>query len=129
MMATAAAIRITSPDEARVIDHAVRFAGQRDEACYVITIVPESSFRYVDDSQVPIVERNLEHIRERNAIPIVQEGDDVARSLIAVAPLFGIRTLFLQSGSSRLLGRTIAEQLLLLDPPFDVVVIGSDENA
>jgi K+-sensing histidine kinase KdpD len=127
-MAVGAAIRITSPDEVRIIEHAAAFAKQRDEACYVISVVPDAAYSYVNDRQAETVRRNVAAIAEQHAVPIVQEGDDVAKALIEVAPLFGIKTLFLQRGSARLLGRTIAERLLLLDPPFDVVVIGSDET-
>ena len=45
---------------------------------------------------------------------------------MAAAKSFGIGTLFLQGGSSHLLGLSIAEQILYLDPPFDVVVVGSE---
>jgi hypothetical protein len=57
---------------------------------------------------------------------VIQEGDDIAKTLLAVARGFGVRTLFLKSGSSHGLGRSIAEQLLYLDPPFDVVIVGSE---
>ena len=65
-------------------------------------------------------------LTEANALPVMQEGDDVVRTLLAAATAFGVQTLFLQSGAAHLLGRSIAEQILYLDPPFDVVVVGSD---
>lgn len=122
-MTVAAAIRITSPDEARVIEHAAEFARQQGETCYVISVIR----RYgVDEEQNEIVQRNMQLISEARGVPVMQEGDDVAAALVAAARWFGVRTLFLQSGTSRLLGRSIAEQLLDLDPPFDVVVVSSE---
>ncbi|HEY2093532.1 MAG TPA: hypothetical protein VGJ81_16775 [Thermoanaerobaculia bacterium] len=125
-MSVAAAIRITSPDEERVIRHAAEYAQQQSEPCFVISIV--NSLPYGDDAeeQRDIVARNLALIDDLQASPVMQEGDDVAKTLLAIARGFGVRTLFLQSGTSRLLGRSIAEQLLYLDPPFDVVVVSSE---
>lgn len=125
MMAVGAAIRLTSPDERRIIEHAAAFAKQRKEPCYVISVVPDAAYRYVDERQEAIVRYNVAQIAEFRAVPIVQEGDDVPKCLLAVARAFGIDTLFVQSGGSRRIGRSIAERLLLLEPPFDVVVIGS----
>ena len=125
-MSVAAAIRITSPDEARVIRHAAEYAQQQGEACFVISVVPLLTYGTLDDGLAEIVARNLQLIQEAHAAPVMQEGDDIARTLLATARHFGVSTLFLQSGTSGLLGRTIAEQLLYLDPPFDVVVIGSE---
>ena len=122
-MSVAAAIRITSPDEARVIEHAAEFARQQGETCYVISVIHDYG---VDPADNDVVRRNLQLISENQAVPIMQEGDDVAPALIAAARWFDVRTLFLQSGTSRLLGRSIAEQLLYLDPPFDVVVVSSE---
>ena len=122
-MSVAAAIRINSPDEARVIEHAAEFARQQGEPCYVISVLRSYS---VEPEENDIVRRNLQIIADNQAVPIMQEGDAVAPALIAAAKWFDVRTLFLQSGTSRLLGRTIAEQLLYLDPPFDVVVVGSE---
>jgi len=118
-MSVGAAIRITSPDEERVIKHAAEFAQQQGSHCYVISIVHE--LPYGD-----IVKRNLELIAQLKATPVIQEGDEIAKTLLIVAQSFGIRMLFLQSGPAHGLGRTIAEQLLYLDPPFDVVVVGSE---
>jgi len=125
-MSVGAAIRITSPDEERVIKHAVAFAAQRGEPCFVISVVHDLPYGNVSEEQRDVVLHNLALIAELRAAPVMQEGDDVARTLLAVAEGFGVRTLFLQSGTSRLLGRSIAEQLLYLDPPFDVVFVGSE---
>ena len=59
------------------------------------------------------------------ASQVMQVGNDVPKALLAIASGFGVRTLFLQSGTSRLLERSIAEQLLYLYPPFDFVVVSS----
>jgi K+-sensing histidine kinase KdpD len=125
-MSVAAAIRITSDDEERVIRHAAEFAHQQGASCFVISVVRELPYGAVDDQERDAVVRNLELIGRLEASPVMQEGDDVAKTLIAIAQGFGVRTLFLQSGTSRLLGRSIAEQLLYLHPPFDVVVVGSE---
>jgi K+-sensing histidine kinase KdpD len=125
-MSVAAAIRITSPDEERVIRHAAEFAQQQRKHFFVISIVRELPYGQVSEVNREIVMRNLELIAESNASPVMQEGSDIARTLVAAAKSFGIGTLFLQGGSSHLLGRSIAEQLLYLDPPFDVVVVGSE---
>lgn len=125
-MSVGAAIRITSPDEARVISHAAAFAQQEGVSCFVISVVSDLPYGAVSDEERDIVLRNLELISESRASPVMQEGLDVAKTLCAVAQGFGVRTLFLQSGTSLLLGRSIAEQLLYLNPPFDVVVVSSE---
>jgi K+-sensing histidine kinase KdpD len=125
-MSVGAAIRITSPDEGRVIEHAAAFAQQQDMPCFVISVVRQLPYGDVTDAERDVVVRNLELIAASNASPVIQEGDDVARTLLTVAAAFGVRTLYLQSGTSRLLGRSIAEQLLYLNPPFDIVVVGSE---
>jgi len=122
-VSVAAAIRITSPDEGRVIEHAAEFARQQGETCYVISVIRGHG---VDDEENEIVRRNFQLISDARAVPVMQEGDDIAPALIAAARWFGVRTLFLQSGTSRLLGRSIAEQLLYLDPPCDVIVVSSE---
>jgi K+-sensing histidine kinase KdpD len=114
-MSAGAAIRIDSPDEERVIRHAVDFARQQGSPCYVISVVRELPHG-------DVVTRNLQLISELQATPIIQEGDEIAKTLLLVARGFGVRTLFLGSGKAR----SIAEQLLHLDPPFDVVVVGSE---
>lgn len=122
-MNVGAAIRINSANETRIIEHATTFAQRHGVVCYVISIVPD--MRFGDDDAV-IVRSNLNLISERGAIPIMQEGNDIPSALIAVARAFGITTLVLRNGTARRLGKTIAEQLLVLDPPFDVVVIGTE---
>src|SRR5438477_2142963 len=126
-MAVACAIRIASTDETRVIEDAAAFAQQQDAKCFVISVVDDLPYGTIRDDEREIVRRNLDVIARSQALPVMQQGDDVAKTLLAVARRFGVRTLFLQSGTSRLLGRSIAEQLLYLNPPFDVVVISSDE--
>lgn len=111
-MSIGAAIRITSPDEAIVIEHAAAFAQQRSVPCFVI------SYGTVSDDELDVARRNLEIIAEHKASPVMQEGDNVVRTLFDVARLFGVHMMFLR--------RPIAEQILPLDPPFDVVVVGSE---
>ena len=118
-MSVGAAIRIDSPDEERVIRHAVELARQSKSPCFVISIVRDMPS---DDA----VRRNFQLISDLRATPVIQEGDEIAKTLMLVARNFGVQTLFLQSGDSRALGRSIAEQLLYLKPPFDVVVVGDE---
>ena len=125
-MSVGAAIRITSPDEARVIEHASAFAKRQGARCFVFSVVRNLPYGAESEEERDVVLRNLRLIADSEASPVMQQGDDVARTLITVAQSFGIRTLFLQSGPAHGLGRTIAEQLLYLDPPFDVVVVGSE---
>ena len=125
-MSVGAAIRITSADEARVIEHASALARREGVPCFVISVVHDLPYDVETEDDLETVARNLELIAESKASPVMQQGDDIAATLLTVARSFGVRTLFLQSGSARLLGRSIAEQLLYLDPPFDVVVIGSE---
>ena len=114
----AAAIRITSADEVRVIEHAAAFARQHSEACFVISVVDSLPYGTVTRENEAIVRANVEAIMREQCAPVMQEGDDVAQTLVTVARSFGIRMLFLQSGST-------VERLLTLHPPFDVVVVGS----
>ncbi len=117
-MSIGAAIRITSPDETKVIEHAAAFAQQRSVPCFVISVVDQLPYGTVRDEERAVVRRNLELISEHRASPVMQEGNNVAQTLLAVARLFGVSVMFLQE--------KIAEQLLPLDPPFDVVVVGSE---
>ncbi len=125
-MSVAAAIRITSPDEERVIRHAAEFAQQQHTPCFVISIVRHLPYGAVRLEEHDAVRQNLKLITAAQAAPVMQEGEDIAKCLLGVACAFGINTLFLQSGMSRLLGRSIAEQLLYLQPPFDVIVVSSE---
>lgn len=121
-MSVAAAIRITSADEERVIEHAASFARQRGEPCFVISVVDSLPYGAAGDQELVNVERNLARILAADAAPVMQEGADIAETLLTVARGFGVETLYLGSGSAR--GRSIAERLLYLEPPFDVVVVG-----
>lgn len=117
-MTIAAAIRITSADEVRVIEHAAAFARQHSEQCFVISVVHSLPYGAVTAENEEIVRANVDAIMREKCAPVMQEGDDVAQTLLTVARGFGIRTLFLQSG-------TTVERLLTLHPPFDVVVVGN----
>ena len=117
-MSVGAAIRITSPNETKVIEHAATFAQQHSVPCFVISVVEELPYGIVAEEERDVVRRNLELISEHKASPVMQQGDNVAQTLLTVARLFGVRMMFLQ--------RSVAEQLLQLDPPFDVVVVGSE---
>ncbi len=122
-MSVAAAVDITSPEAGSLIATASMAAQRRHELCYVIAIVP--SMREIEGGEnKEIVDRNLDLIAARNASPVLQEGNDVARCVIAAAALFGVDMLFVGNGRPRLLGRTIAEKILHLAPPFEVVVVG-----
>ena len=124
-MSIGAAIRITSADEERVIRHAASFAARAQLPCFIIAVVDELPYgRDAADTRDAIL-ANLALIETVHATPVMQEGSDVAQTLLAVARGFGVKTLFLQSGTARLLGRSIAERLIYLDPPFDVVVVSS----
>ncbi len=122
-MSIAAAVRITSPDQSKVIEHAAAFAQQRAVPCFVISVVDQLPYGRTTEEEREIVLRNLDFISQCKASPVLQEGDNVPQTLLAVARLFGVRMLFLQRGNS---DHPIAEQLLRLDPPFDVVVVGSE---
>ncbi len=117
-MSVGAAIRITSPDEATVIEHAAAFAQQRSVPCFVISVVDQLPYGTIAEEEREVVQRNLDLISDNKASPVLQEGDDFVQTLIGVARLFGVRILFVQ--------RSIAEQVLRLDPPFDIVVVGSE---
>jgi hypothetical protein len=121
-MTVAAAIRVTSADEARVIEHAAAFARQHSEACFVISVVPSLPYGATTDKDEQIVQMNMETVLREKCAPIMQEGDDVPKTLLTVTRGFGVRTLFLQSG-------TTVERLLTLHPPFDVVVVGGERGA
>lgn len=116
-MTIAAAVDITAADQDSVIAAAAAFALQRGEPCYMISIV-----RKIGEGNREIIERNLSLITSRNASPVMQEGDDVARCLAAVAEKFGVKMLFVQNGRRRF-GRSVAEELIHLKPPFQVVVV------
>jgi K+-sensing histidine kinase KdpD len=125
-VAVAAAVKIASPDQETVITAAALHAQQRGVPCFVISIVPSLPYGAIDDGARQRIERNLALITARNASPVMQEGDDVARCLRLVAEKFGVETLFIQNGRRRF-GRTLAEKLIHLKPPFHVVVVNREE--
>lgn len=117
-MSVGAVIRLTSRNETKVIEHAAAFAQQHSVPCFVISVVDELPYGRADEEEREVVLSNLKLISEHKASPVMQQGDNVAETLLGVARLFGVRMMFLQ--------RSIAEQVLRLDPPFDVVVVGSE---
>jgi K+-sensing histidine kinase KdpD len=119
-MTIAAAVDITASDQDALIATAASFAQQRGEPCFMISIVSK-----IRDDEREIVERNLSLITARDASPVMQDGDDVARSVTAIAERFGVATLFIKNGSRRF-GRTLAEQLIHMKPPFQVVVLSPE---
>jgi len=127
-MSVAGAIRIASREDARVIHHAASFAADDHATCYIVSVVDELPYGREAEAARDAVLENLALIEHLHACPVMQEGDDVAETLLAVARSFGVTTLFLQSGTSRLLGRSIAERLLYLHPPFDIVIVRSDDR-
>lgn len=124
----AAAIRITSPDEARLIERAAAFSRRSGSRCYAISIVRSLPDDASTDAERSVVASNLALIAGQNATPILQEGHDIPRALVAVGRFFGIGTMFVRSGRSAVPGHSVAERLILLDPPFEVVVIGESEE-
>jgi hypothetical protein len=118
----AAAVDITAADQDQLIAAAANYARQRGERCFVISIVKSLA---VADEQSEVIARNLVLITSRNVAPIVQEGDNVARSLRIIGEKFGVKTMFIQNGRRRF-GRTMAEQLIHLKPSFEVVVVSPD---
>lgn len=120
-MTIAAAIRITSADDERLIRQAASFAAHTSVPCFMIAIVDELPYGRDAGDARDAVRRNLELIESLQATPVMQEGDDVAKALVTVASGFGVTTLFVRSGAGR--RRSVAEEVIDLDPPFDVVVI------
>ena len=116
-MTVAAAVDITAPDQDALIAAAATFAHQRGEQCFAISIV-----RRIDDENREIVERNLALITSRNASPVMQQGDNIAHALTMIAEQFGVGTLFIQN-SRRRFGRSVAEEVIHLKPPFQIVVV------
>ena len=125
-MSIAAAIRITSPNEERVIERAAEFAQQQNTTLYVISVVRELPHGAQTDEEREIVQHNLDLIAKQGASPVFQEGDDIPHALLVVARAFGVHTMFVQSGHTGPLGRSVAEQLLYLNPPFEIVIVGSE---
>jgi K+-sensing histidine kinase KdpD len=127
-MSVAAAIRISSRADAAVIESAASFAADVQTTCYVVSVVDELPYGGNAEEARDVVLENLTLIERVHACPVMQEGDDVAQTLVSVARGFGVTTLFIRRGVSRLLGRSLAERLLYLNPPFDVVVVGTDDT-
>lgn len=125
-MSVAAAVRITSRSDDVTIAHAAAFARRHGLSCYVISVVDHLPYGDVADAERDAVLHRLQVIAEHQATPVMQEGNDVAGTLLAVATRFGVTTLFLRSGAAGVFGRSIAEQLLYLNPPFEVVVLPSE---
>jgi K+-sensing histidine kinase KdpD len=119
-MSVAAAVDITAPDQDALIATAAMFAQQRGEPCFMISIVHK-----IREEERETVERNLLLITSRNASPVMQDGDDVARMLTLLAEKFGVGTLFIKNGNRRF-GRSLAEQLIHMKPPFQVVVLSAE---
>jgi len=117
-MSVAVAVPINPVDAEMLIDRAVAFAERSGDACFAISIVRDSD--EIDD--------HLRLIAEHRATPVVQEADDIAQGIISAATWFGVRTLFVQNGRRRLFRRSIAQQLLALDPPFEVVVLQREDD-
>jgi len=124
-MSVGAAIALESPHAARVIAAASRRAEERGEPCFVISVVPPVTSERTSEEE-ELVAHNVQLITARNASQVVQEADDVPSALLAVAKIFGIRTLFIGNARRRLLRRTVPEKLLRLAPPFEIVVVTRD---
>lgn len=119
-MTIAAAVDIVAEDQEAVIAAAAKFARQRGEPCFAISVI-----RTLREAQREIVEHNLTLITARNASPVLlQDESGVAATLASAAKKFGIGTLFVKNGRRRF-GRSLAEQLVRLRPAFEVVVIHS----
>jgi K+-sensing histidine kinase KdpD len=122
-MSIGAAISMTSPDGGRIIAAASLRAQERGEKCFAI-IVLHTGERMAQEKE--IVAENLALIMARNASPVVQESDDIPGALISAARQFGVRTLFVGSARPRILGRSVAEKLVRMAPPFDLVIVQRD---
>jgi K+-sensing histidine kinase KdpD len=122
-MSIGAAISMTSPDAGRIIAAASLRAQERGEKCFAI-IVLHTGERMAHEKE--IVAENLALIMARNASPVVQESDDIPGALISAARQFGVRTLFVGSARPRILGRSVAEKLVRMAPPFDLVIVQRD---
>ena len=115
-MSVAAAIRPGEPADDWILRRAGELASATGRPCYAIAIVDGSRD---EDS----LRDQLDRIAALGATPVIGEGADVPRSLADVARGFGIRTLLLGHGSRRVFRRSVAEALLRIAPPFDVVVL------
>jgi K+-sensing histidine kinase KdpD len=125
-MSIGAAISMTSPDAGRIIAAASLRAQERGERCFAIIVLDSRAERTKEEKE--IVAENLALIMARNASPVVQESDDIPTALIAAARQFGVGTLFIGNAKPRLLGRSVAEKLVRLAPPFDIVIVQREEK-
>lgn len=118
-MTIAAAVDILGEDQEVLIATAATFAQQRCDPCFMISVVGE-----ISEDQREVAERNLSLITARNAAPVIlQEQSDIAHTLATAAQTFGAGTLFVQHGRRRFGRRSLAEQIVHLRPPFQVVVV------
>jgi K+-sensing histidine kinase KdpD len=123
-MSIGAAISMTSADAGRIIAAASVRAQERGEKCFAIIVLDSHGERTNEEKE--IVAENLALIMARNASPVVQESGDIPGALISAARQFGVRTLFIGSARPRILGRSVAEKLVRLAPPFDIVIVQRD---
>jgi K+-sensing histidine kinase KdpD len=119
-MSIGAAISMTSPDAGRIIAAASLRAQERGEKCFAIIVLHS---REKTTQEKEIVAENLGLIMARNASPVVQESNDIPGALVTAAKAFGVRTLFIGSARKRILGRSVAEKLVRLAPPFEIVIV------
>ena len=124
-MSIGAAISMTSPDAGRIIAAASLRAQECGEQCFAIMVL-HSIRGETTNEEKEIVAENLGLIMARNASPVVQESDDIPGALVSAARQFGVRTLFIGSAKPRILGRSVAEKLVRLAPPFDIVIVQRD---
>src|ERR1043166_8946372 len=94
-MTIAAAIRITSADEVRVIEHAAAFARQHSEPCFVISVVRSLPYGALTDEEERVVRMNVDTILREKCAPVMQEGVDVPHTLLTVAR--GIVSTFIRT--------------------------------
>jgi K+-sensing histidine kinase KdpD len=121
-MTLAAAVSIDSDDAPWIIAKAARYAG-RDDFWYVISVVPFLPHGVVTDSERARVERNLALAAARNGRPIMQEGSNIAQCIVCIGRSFGIDALVVGPGRHHVLRRSVTEELLRLDRPFDLIVV------
>ena len=117
-MTIAAAVHLTSSDETRVIRRAAALARSEGESCFTISIVDALPYGATQEAEWEAISHNLAIIEEEQASPIVQEANDVPKAIVGVCQAFGISTLLLRTGQ-------MVERMLDLDPPFNVVIVGS----
>lgn len=128
-MSVGVGIRIASEDAAPLIARASEYAEKQGEPCYALAVVADLSGASLSERERRTMETNLALIARLAATPVVQEADDVPRALVSAARLFGVRTLFVRRGPRRRFRRTVAESILRLEPPFEVVVVGPEPDA